>query len=103
VLLVELFNDVFVVVLAVNVDQHGFDGCVALDERACEGQHGGGGTEAGNVPLIALTISESLPEYLRGVGGLVEEGWTAGCDLADAIAWRNRSVSTLGPDASAIL
>lgn len=45
------------------------DGCVALDERACDGQHGGGGTEAGNVPLIALTISESLTECLRGVGG----------------------------------
>jgi len=35
-LLVELLDDVFVVVLAVNVHQHGFDGSVALDERACE-------------------------------------------------------------------
>ena len=34
VLLVELLDDVFVVVLAVNVHQHGFDGSVALDERA---------------------------------------------------------------------
>ena len=34
VLLVELLDDVLVVVLAVNVHQHGFDGSVALDERA---------------------------------------------------------------------
>jgi hypothetical protein len=32
--LVELLDDVFIVVLAVNVDQHGFDGSVAFDERA---------------------------------------------------------------------
>jgi hypothetical protein len=32
--LIELLDDVFVVVLAVNVDQHGFDGSVAFDERA---------------------------------------------------------------------
>lgn len=36
VLLVELLDDVFVVVLAVNVHQHGFDGSVALDECAWE-------------------------------------------------------------------
>lgn len=34
VLLVEFLDNVFVVVFAVNVDQHGFDGCVALDERS---------------------------------------------------------------------
>jgi hypothetical protein len=34
VLLVQLLDDVFVAVLAVNVHKHGFDGRVALDERA---------------------------------------------------------------------
>lgn len=34
VLFVQLFDDELVVVLAVDVDQHGFDGSVALDERA---------------------------------------------------------------------
>ena len=46
VLLVELLDDVFVVVFAVNVHQHGFDGSVALDERAWEfsiGKTGGRG------------------------------------------------------------
>ena len=36
VLLVELLDDVFVVVLAVNVYQHGFDRSVALDEGTWE-------------------------------------------------------------------
>lgn len=34
VLLVELLNDVFVAVFAVNVDQHCLDGGIALDKRA---------------------------------------------------------------------
>jgi hypothetical protein len=34
VFLVELFDDELVVVLAIDIDQHGFDGCVALDECA---------------------------------------------------------------------
>ena len=37
VLLIQLLDNVFVVVLAVDIDQHGFDGRVALDERTCGG------------------------------------------------------------------
>jgi len=40
VLFVQFLDDVFVVVLAVDVDQHGFDGRIALDERAWSGQRG---------------------------------------------------------------
>ncbi|RMZ74439.1 glutathione-dependent formaldehyde-activating [Pyrenophora seminiperda CCB06] len=39
VFFVELLNDVFVAALAVNVDQHGFDGRVAFDEDACGRQY----------------------------------------------------------------
>lgn len=34
VLLVKFLDDVFVIVFAVNVYQHGFDGSIALDERS---------------------------------------------------------------------
>lgn len=34
VLLIQLLDYVFVVILAVDVDQHGFDRRIALDERA---------------------------------------------------------------------
>jgi hypothetical protein len=38
VLLVKLLDNKVVLVVAVNVDQHGFDGSIALDERACRCQ-----------------------------------------------------------------
>lgn len=34
VLLIKFLDDVFIVVFAVDVHQHGFDGSIALDERS---------------------------------------------------------------------
>jgi hypothetical protein len=64
VLFVQLLDDVLVVVLAVDVYQHGLDRRVALDERAWKnqlGQGAGGGGEdvrVGDIPRMALTMVE---------------------------------------------
>ncbi len=33
---VQLLDDEVIVVLAVDINKHGFDGCIALDKRTCK-------------------------------------------------------------------
>lgn len=68
VLFIQLLDDVFVVVLAVDIDQHGFDGRVALDKRAC------GGLASRTGEMKASTTSDCLDhreDCIEDVGG----GW----------------------------
>lgn len=62
-LLVQVFDDVFVVVLAVDVDQHGLDGRVASHESTWRHEHGARKYRRTDSPLIALTIV-----YVRNAG-----------------------------------
>lgn len=63
VLLVQFFDDVFVVVLAIDVDQHGLDGRVASHEGTWPNEHGAREDRRAHSPLIALTIV-----YVRKAG-----------------------------------